>query len=98
LGYARVAGGVDDSDGNHAPAGQKIDGGPSVLHDAVICSPPSTARPRWPPSPRFEAAGLGGLTDDGFVSLDEHSGRLRRPLRPAALLGTPGRMVKAAAD
>ena len=24
-------------------------------------------------SPLFEAAGLGGLTDDGFVSLDEHS-------------------------
>ena len=24
-------------------------------------------------SPLFEAAGLGGLTDDGFISLDEHS-------------------------
>ena len=24
-------------------------------------------------SPLFEAAGLGGLADDGFVSLDEHS-------------------------
>jgi catalase len=24
-------------------------------------------------SPLFEAAGLGGLTDDGCVSLDEHS-------------------------
>ena len=33
---APAAGGVDDSDGNHAPADQKIDGGPSVLYDAVI--------------------------------------------------------------
>ena len=24
-------------------------------------------------APLFEAAGLGGLTDDGFISLDEHS-------------------------
>jgi catalase len=24
-------------------------------------------------SPLFEAAGLGGLADDGFISLDEHS-------------------------
>jgi hypothetical protein len=44
-----IAPAVGGSDGNHAPADQKIDGGPSVLYDAVI------------------------LTDDGFVSLDEHS-------------------------
>ena len=48
---APAVGGVDDSDGNHAPAGQKIDGGP-VLYDAVILLASSTARPRWPPSPR----------------------------------------------
>ncbi len=35
---APAVGGVDDSDGNHAPADQKIDGGPSVLYDAVIIS------------------------------------------------------------
>jgi catalase len=94
---AAAVGGVDDSNGNHAPADQKTDGGPSVLYDAVILL---TAKPGTPAlaaqpavrdfvadayahckfigytgdaSPLFEAAGLGGLTDDGFVSLDEHS-------------------------
>ena len=76
---------------------QKIDGGPSVLYDAVIllaskhCTPALAAQPAvrdfvadayahckfigytGSASPLFEAAGLGGLTDDGFVSLDEHS-------------------------
>ena len=33
---APAVGGIDDSDGTHAPADQKIDGGPSVLYDAVI--------------------------------------------------------------
>ena len=32
----RAIGGVADSEGNHASADQKIDGGPSVLYDAVI--------------------------------------------------------------
>ena len=94
---APAVGGVDDSDGNHAPADQKIDGGPSVLYDAVILlaskhgAPALAAQPAvrdfladayahckfigytGDASPLFEAAGLGGLTDDGFVSLDEHS-------------------------
>jgi catalase len=33
---APAVGGVDVSDGEHLPADQKIDGGPSVLYDAVI--------------------------------------------------------------
>ena len=94
---APAVGGVDDSDGHHAPAGQKIDGGPSVLYDAVILlaskhgAPALAAQPAvrdfvadayahckfigytGGASPLFEAAGLGGLADDGFVSLDEHS-------------------------
>ncbi len=94
---APAVGGVDDSDGNHAPADQKIDGGPSVLYDAVILlaskhgTPALAAQPAvrdfvadayahckfigytGDASPLFEAAGLGNLTDDGFVSLDEHS-------------------------
>jgi hypothetical protein len=44
---APAVGGLDDSDGTHAPG--------------------------RPEDRLFEAAGLGGLTDDGFVSLDEHS-------------------------
>jgi catalase len=94
---APAVGGVDDSDGNHAPADQKIDGAPSVLYDAVILlaskhgAPALAAQPAvrdfladayahckfigytGDANPLFEAAGLGGLTDDGFVSLDEHS-------------------------
>ncbi|HEY1001204.1 MAG TPA: catalase-related domain-containing protein, partial [Streptosporangiaceae bacterium] len=94
---APAVGGVDDSDGTHAPADQKIDGGPSVLYDAVILLASkhgATALAAQPAvrdfvadayahckfigytgstSPLFEAAGLGGLTDDGCVSLDEHS-------------------------
>jgi catalase len=94
---APAVGGVDDSDGNHAPADQKIDGGPSVLYDAVILlaskhgAPALAAQPAvrdfvadayahckfigytGNAIPLFEAAGLGDLTDDGFVSLDEHS-------------------------
>jgi catalase len=94
---APAVGGVDDSDGNHAPADQKIEGGPSVLYDAVILlaskhgAPSLAAQPAvrdfvadayahckfigytGDASPLFEAAGLGGLTDDGCVSLDKHS-------------------------
>jgi catalase len=33
---AKAIGGVETSDGNRVPADQKIDGGPSVLYDAVI--------------------------------------------------------------
>jgi catalase len=94
---AHAVGGVDDSDGNHAPADQKIDGGPSVLYDAVILlaakdgAPALAAQPAVrdfvadayahckfigytaDASPLFKAAGIGGLTDDGFVNLDENS-------------------------
>ncbi|MGB6578223.1 MAG: catalase HPII, partial [Streptosporangiaceae bacterium] len=94
---APAVGGVEASNGNHAPAGQKIDGGPSVLYDAVILlaakhgTPALAAQPAvrdfvadayahckfigytGGASPLFQAAGLGDLTDDGFVSLDEHS-------------------------
>jgi catalase len=94
---APAVGGVDDSDGNHAPADQKIDGGPSVLYDAVILlvskhsAPALAAQPAVrdfvadayahckfigytdDASPLFEAAGLDGQTDDGFVSLDQQS-------------------------
>ena len=94
---APAVGGVQASDGNRIPADQKIDGGPSVLYDAVILlvsSRGASALAAHPAardfvtdayahckfigytgdaSPLFEAAGLAGLTDDGFVSLDEHS-------------------------
>src|SRR5690349_12344728 len=94
---APAVGGVDDSDGNHAPADQKIQGGPSVLYDAVILLaskhgvPALAAQPAvrdfvadayahckfigytGDASPLFQAAALGDLTDDGFISLDEHS-------------------------
>ncbi len=33
---APAVGGVESSDGQQVPTGQKIDGGPSVLHDAVV--------------------------------------------------------------
>ena len=33
---AATVGGIKTSDGTHVPAGQKIDGGPSVLYDAVV--------------------------------------------------------------
>ena len=36
---APTVGGVNLSDGNRVPAGQKIDGGPSVLYDAVVILP-----------------------------------------------------------
>ena len=76
---------------------QRIDGGPSVLYDAVILLASKHGAPALAAEPAvrdfvadayahckfigytgdasslFEAAGLGGLTDDGFVSLDEHS-------------------------
>jgi catalase len=85
---APAVGGVDDSDGNHAPADQKIDGGPAVLYDAVILLASTHGAPALAAQPAvrdfvadayahgkfigytgdasslFEAAGLGGLTDD----------------------------------
>jgi catalase len=94
---APAVGGVETSDGQRVPAGQKIDGGPSVLYDAVIllaskhAAPALAAQPAardfvadayahckfightGDASPLFQAAGLEGLTDDGCVSLDEHS-------------------------
>jgi catalase len=36
---APTVGGIEASDGTRLPAGQKIDGGPSVLYDAVIIAP-----------------------------------------------------------
>ena len=36
---APTIGGVMDSDGNHLPAVEKVDGGPSVLFDAVVLLP-----------------------------------------------------------
>ena len=36
---APVVGGVTDSEGNHIAAKQKVDGGPSVLYDAVVILP-----------------------------------------------------------
>ena len=94
---APAVGGVDDSDGTHAPADQEIDGGPSVLYDAVILLASKHGAPALAAQPvvrdlvadayahrkfigyagdaslLFEAAGLGGLTDDGCVDLDERS-------------------------
>jgi catalase len=92
---APAVGGVEISDGSRIPAGQKIDGGPSVLYDAVVVLA-SEAGARdlimlpaardfvsdayahckfigyaGDPTPLFVAAGVGGLMDDGFVSLDE---------------------------
>jgi catalase len=93
---APAVGGVETSDGSRVPADQKIDGGPSVLYDAVVVLA-SEAGARdlamlpaardfvsdayahckfigyaGDPTPLFVAAGVGGLMDDGFVSLNEH--------------------------
>lgn len=94
---APAVGGIEASDGNRMPADQKIDGGPSVLYDAVIvlASKQGAMRLAAQPAardfvtdayahckfigyagdaaPLFEAGGLSGLMDDGFISLDEHS-------------------------
>ena len=94
---APAVGGVETTHGQRVPADQKIDGGPSVLYDAVVVlaskqgAPALAAQPAVrdfvadayahckfigytdDTSPLFEAAGLGGLTDDGFVSLDKQS-------------------------
>ena len=94
---APAIGGVETGNGQRVPADQKIDGGPSVLYDAVVVLASKQGTPLLAAlpaardfvtdayahckfigytadsGPLFEAAGLGGLTDDGFVSLDEHS-------------------------
>ena len=90
-------GGVQDSDGERVPAGQKIDGGPSVLYDAVVvlASKQGASLLAALPAardfitdaythckfigyvgdlaPLLEAAGLAGLTDDGFADLGRSS-------------------------
>jgi catalase len=94
---ASTVGGIDVGNGSRVPADQKIDGGPSVLYDAVVLlvskhgASDLAAMPAardfvtdayahckfigyaGDPSPLFEATGLSGLMDDGFISLEEHS-------------------------
>ncbi|HTQ94951.1 MAG TPA: catalase [Streptosporangiaceae bacterium] len=94
---APTVGGVQDSDGERVPAGQKIDGGPSVLYDAVVvlASKQGASLLAALPvardfitdayahckfigyvgdlAPLLEAAGLAGLTDDGFADLGRNS-------------------------
>ena len=91
---APQVGGVVTSDGELVPAHQKIDGGPSVLYDAVavlvsaegasLLADDATAKDfvsdahahskfiGYVPAaqPLLDAAGVGGLIDDGWVSLD----------------------------
>ncbi len=91
---APAIGGVETSDGKRVAADQKIDGGPSVLYDAVVLlvSEEGAARLAGQPGARdfvtdafahckligyveaarelFEATGLSGMIDDGFVELD----------------------------
>jgi catalase len=90
---APVVGGVALSDGAWLPAQQKIDGGPSVLYDAVVvvCTEEGAAELSKLPTARdfvtdafahnkfiahtraasalFQAAGLEGKADGGFVAL-----------------------------
>jgi catalase len=94
---APVVGGVQASDGSRVAAGQKLDGGPSVLYDAVVLllsergGPALAALPAARDflsdayahcevigyagdlSPLLGAAGLTGLTDDGFADLNDDS-------------------------
>jgi catalase len=94
---APTVGGIDVGNGARVPADQKIDGGPSVLYDAVVLlvsKHGATELAAMPaardfvtdayahckfigyagdPGPLFDAAGLTGLMDDGFISLEEHS-------------------------
>jgi catalase len=90
---APAVGGVALSDGSWLPAQQKIDGGPSVLYDAVVvvCTDEGAAELSKLPTARdfvtdafahkkfmahtqaasalFQAAGLDGKGDGGFVAL-----------------------------
>jgi catalase len=94
---APTVGGIDVGNGSRVRADQKVDGGPSVLYDAVVLlvskqgASDLAAMPAardfvtdayahckfigyaGDPSPLFEATGLSGLMDDGFISLEEHS-------------------------
>jgi catalase len=94
---APTVGGVEIGDGNRVPADQKVDGGPSVLYDAVVVLTPkqgASALAAMPAArdfvsdayahckfigyagevaPLFEAAGVSGLMDDGFVNLQQQS-------------------------
>ncbi len=91
---APAIGGIESSDGDRVPADQKIDGGPSVLYDAVVLlvSDDGAAQLAGQPAARdfvtdayahckligyvdaarrlFDATGLSGSIDDGFVELD----------------------------
>ncbi|HET9969521.1 MAG TPA: catalase [Streptosporangiaceae bacterium] len=94
---APVVGGVEASDGSRVTADQKLDGGPSVLYDAVVLLLSERGGPALAglpaardfvadayahckfigyvgdPAPLLGAAGLTGLTDDGFVNLNDDS-------------------------
>jgi catalase len=91
---APAIGGIEASDGERVVADQKIDGGPSVLYDAVVLlvSDDGAAKLAGNPAARdfvtdafahckligyvdaarelFEATGLSGMIDDGFVEID----------------------------
>jgi catalase len=90
---APAIGGIEASDGERVAADQKIDGGPSVLYDAVVLlvSEDGAAKLAGHPAARdfvtdafahckligyveaarelFEATGLSGMIDDGFVEI-----------------------------
>src|SRR6185312_11291302 len=97
---APAVGGVDDSDGNHAPADQKIDGGPSVLYDAVILLASKHGLPALAAQPAvrdFVADAYAHCKFIGYTGdaspLFEAAGlrdRLHLALRQTAILAPPG--------
>ena len=87
---APMVGGVEASDGTWIAADEKIDGGPSVLFDAVAsCCPRRKGRPCWPTRPTAR-----DFVADAFAHLNSSAyADAALPLleRPASRKGTPTR-------